>query len=117
MSLQPVNFLLQDAPEPQEVIQPKKFIDYGFAFAGPEHSHLYQSPSRGIIETEAIKYEVEKPVAEAFASGKTTAEQVRVLLGFSTRMQVDEFLKRYGVYDYSVSDLERDAKTLQTLRK
>jgi predicted HTH domain antitoxin len=49
---------------------------------------------------------------EGYRSGSLTEEQVRKLLGYRTRMQVDGFLKEHGVYlDYTLEDLDRDTKT------
>jgi hypothetical protein len=31
------------------------------------------------------------------------------LLGFETRMQVDDFLKEHEVYDFTVGDFEQDS--------
>jgi len=49
---------------------------------------------------------------EGYRSGTLGEEQVRKLLGYGTRMQVDDFLKRHGAYfDYTISDVERDTET------
>jgi Uncharacterised protein family (UPF0175) len=49
---------------------------------------------------------------EGYRSGTLTEEQVRRILGFGTRMQVDGFLKAHGVYwAYTLEDLDRDAET------
>ena len=49
---------------------------------------------------------------EGYRSGSLTEEQVRRLLGYGTRMQVDGFLKEHGVYlDYTLEDLDRDTET------
>jgi Uncharacterised protein family (UPF0175) len=42
-------------------------------------------------------------------------EQVRQLLGFGTRMQVDAFLQRHQIYDYTADDLDKDMSTLDRL--
>jgi hypothetical protein len=55
---------------------------------------------------------LEESVAGAYHDGRLTMEQVRELLGFGTRMQVDSFLLQHGIYDYSVDDLEKDLATL-----
>ena len=60
-------------------------------------------------------------VLEAFAlqcyrSGDLTSAQVRKLLGFETRMELDGFLKKAGVLlDYSQKDLDRDLDNLRDL--
>jgi hypothetical protein len=49
---------------------------------------------------------------EGYRSGKLTEEQVRKILGYGTRMQVDGFLKEHGVYlDYTLEDLDRETET------
>jgi predicted HTH domain antitoxin len=49
---------------------------------------------------------------EGYRSGTLTEEEVRRLLGYGTRMQVDGFLKAHGVYlDYTLDDLDRDTET------
>jgi hypothetical protein len=42
-------------------------------------------------------------------------DQVRQLLGFGTRIQVDAFLQQHDVYDYTVEDLNKDMATLERL--
>jgi Uncharacterised protein family (UPF0175) len=62
-----------------------------------------QDLSRAALEAIAV---------EGARSGKLTTEQVRRLLGFSTRYQADGFLKKHEVY-YSLTSeqVERDAAT------
>ncbi|HMD97981.1 MAG TPA: UPF0175 family protein [Terriglobia bacterium] len=49
---------------------------------------------------------------EGYRSGTLTEEQVRKILGYGTRIQVDGFLKEHGVYfDYTLEDLDRDTET------
>ncbi|HEX4008310.1 MAG TPA: UPF0175 family protein [Acidobacteriaceae bacterium] len=55
---------------------------------------------------------LENSVAEAYRHGRLTTEQVRQILGFATRMEVDPFLQKYEIYDYTAEDYERDAATL-----
>ncbi len=59
---------------------------------------------------------LESLALEAYRSHALTASQLRRLLGFETRMQVDAFLKEHEVYDYSVEDFEQDRETLRNLR-
>ena len=51
---------------------------------------------------------LENSVAEAYRSRRLSMEQVRQILGFATRMEVDPFLQRYQIYDYSAEDLAED---------
>jgi hypothetical protein len=48
----------------------------------------------------------------AYRDGRLTMEQVRQVLGFCTRMQVDSFLLKHEIYDYTVEDLDKDMATL-----
>ena len=61
---------------------------------------------------DAARSLLEESVAGAYRDGRLTMEQVRQLLGFGTRMQVDSFLQQPQVYDYTVGDLDRDMATL-----
>ncbi|MGO9449598.1 MAG: UPF0175 family protein [Candidatus Binataceae bacterium] len=56
---------------------------------------------------------LESLAADGYRSELLSAEQVRDLLGFGTRIRVDEFLKRHGVYDYTLEDFEHDRLTLR----
>jgi len=48
----------------------------------------------------------------AYRERKISAAQLRQLLGYETRMQVDAFLKSHGVeLEYTLEDLERDRET------
>jgi Uncharacterised protein family (UPF0175) len=64
---------------------------------------------------DAARLLLEESVAGAYRHGRVTMEQVRQLLGFGTRMQVDAFLQQHEVYDYSVEDLDKDMVTLDRL--
>jgi len=59
---------------------------------------------------------LESLALEAYRSQALTAAQLRRLLGFETRMQVDAFLKEHEVYDLTVADFEQDRETLRQLR-
>jgi hypothetical protein len=59
---------------------------------------------------------LESLALEAYRSHALTAAQLRRLLGFHTRMQVDAFLKEHEVYDFTVADFEQDRETLRQLR-
>jgi hypothetical protein len=51
---------------------------------------------------------LESLALEAYRSRALTAAQLRRLLGFETRMQVDDFLKEHDIFDYSASEFEQD---------
>jgi predicted HTH domain antitoxin len=51
--------------------------------------------------------------AEAYREQKISHSQLRRLLGYETRMEVDAFLKERGVeLEYTYEDLQRDLETL-----
>ena len=53
---------------------------------------------------------------EAYRSGALPHAQVRRLLGFATRWELDAFLKEHEVFlEYTVDDLDADAETHQRL--
>ncbi len=59
---------------------------------------------------------LESLALEAYRSRALTAAQLRRLLGFETRMQVDAFLKEHEICDYTAADFEQDRETLRQLR-
>lgn len=59
---------------------------------------------------------LEKVALEGYRSGDLSQAQVRRLLGFEHRLEVEAFLKERRVYlDYTVEDLERDRETHRRL--
>jgi len=53
---------------------------------------------------------------EEFKSGHLTKAQLRRLLGFETRYELDGFLKARGILmSVTVEDVDRDVQTLQRL--
>ena len=58
---------------------------------------------------------LESLALEAYRSRAITATQLRRLLAFETRMQVDAFLKKHEVYDFTAADFEQDRETLRQL--
>lgn len=53
---------------------------------------------------------------EEYKSGRRSKAELRTLLGFETRYQLDGFLKAHKVYeDYGIEDFEREQATLQKL--
>ncbi|MGA2712574.1 MAG: UPF0175 family protein [Bryobacteraceae bacterium] len=53
---------------------------------------------------------------EEFKSGHITRPELRRLLGFETRYELDGFLKAHEVYeDYTMEDLERELEGLKRL--
>jgi hypothetical protein len=60
---------------------------------------------------------LESLALEAYRSHALTAAQLRRLLGFETRMQVEAFLKDHEIYDYSAADFEQDRETLRQVKR
>ena len=65
--------------------------------------------------TDAGRRLLEDTVASAYRERRLSMEQVRQILGFGTRMEVDPFLQRYEIYDYTVEDLKEDMAALNEL--
>ena len=59
---------------------------------------------------------LESLALEAYRSRALTAAQLRRLLGFQTRMEVDAFLKEHQIFDDSAADFEQDRETLRGIR-
>ena len=53
---------------------------------------------------------------EEYKSGRLTEDALRRMLGFTTRYQLDGFLKAHGVWvDYTVEDFRREVGALKRL--
>jgi predicted HTH domain antitoxin len=62
------------------------------------------------------RHALESLAAESYRAGLLTSAEVQRMLGFETRWQTDEFLKRREAYlHYSVEDLDRDIATFRRL--
>ena len=59
---------------------------------------------------------LESLALEAYRSHALTAAQLRRLLAFETRMDVDAFLKEHEIFDYSAADFGQDCETLREQR-
>jgi hypothetical protein len=61
-----------------------------------------KDPSRAALEALAV---------EGYRTQRLSENQVRVMLGYQTRMQVHTLLKEHDVYlNYSMADVEQDIK-------
>jgi len=60
---------------------------------------------------------LEDRTAQAYRDGKLTTYQVQCILELPSRMDVDPFLLKYKIYDYSVEMLESDLKHVESLRE
>jgi len=59
---------------------------------------------------------LEDRTAQAYREGRLTTEEVRHALGFASRFDVEPFLLRYEIYDYTPEMLEKDLSGLERLR-
>lgn len=64
-------------------------------------------------QSELPRVALEGLALEGYRAGKLTTGQVRRLLGFKTRLQTHDFLKRHNTYlHYGPMDLEQDRVAL-----
>ena len=66
--------------------------------------------------TDLPRAALENLALEAYRSNALSAAQLRRLLGFETRTQIDDFLREHEVYDFTMADFEQDCETLRQLR-
>jgi uncharacterized protein YgbK (DUF1537 family) len=78
----------------------------------PDDLASRMSASGGDLSRRAL----EALALEEFRSGHITKPELRRLLGFETRYQLDGFLKAHEVYeDYTLQDLEKELEGLRRL--
>ncbi len=78
----------------------------------PDDLARSMSASGGDLSRRAL----EALALEEFKSGHITRPELRRLLGFGTRYQLDGFLKSHDVYeDYTMEDLEQELEGLRRL--
>ncbi|MGD0011530.1 MAG: UPF0175 family protein [Terriglobia bacterium] len=64
------------------------------------------------------RHALEGLAIEAYRARVLSRAQVRRMLGFETRSEVDQFMAHHGVpFDYTVEDFEFDAETSRYLRE
>jgi DNA-binding MarR family transcriptional regulator len=71
-----------------------------------------------ISETDSSKVSrdvLEQVVAESYKAGKLSMKQVRLLLGFSSRFEAEDFIHSRGATGYTVDDLKKEIKTMEDL--
>jgi len=66
-----------------------------------------QDPARAALEALAL---------EAYRQQRLSGYQLRTLLGINSRYELDGFLKKHQVYDYTLEDFEKDLAALRELR-
>ena len=68
--------------------------------------------ARGDLERQAL----EALALEEYRAGRLTKPELRRLLGFEIRAELDGFLKAHGVFEpYTLADLERERQDLDRL--
>ena len=66
--------------------------------------------------TDLSRRALEALVSEEYRAGRLTKPELRQLLGFETRAELDGFLKTHGVFEpYTQVDLERERRDLDRL--
>jgi Uncharacterised protein family (UPF0175) len=62
------------------------------------------------------RHALEALALEGYRSGALTESQVRRVLGFRSRMEVNSFLREHGMYyDYTPSEIDREISTNEGL--
>ena len=78
----------------------------------PDDLATRMSASGGDLSRRAL----EALALEEFKGGHITKPELRRLLGFESRYQLDGFLKAHDVYeDYTMEDLEQELEALRSL--
>jgi hypothetical protein len=61
---------------------------------------------------------LEKAGLEAYRSGEISSYELRLMLGLTSRLEVDAFLKAHKVYlEYTDEDFAHDAETSRQLKR
>jgi hypothetical protein len=70
-------------------------------------------------DPEAIpRWLLEKAGLEAYRSREISGYELRLMLGLTSRLELDAFLKRHGVYlEYTEEDFAHDAETSRQLKR
>lgn len=67
-------------------------------------------------EAELGRRALEALALEEYRAGRLSTAELRRVLGFGSRGELDGFLKARGIYeDYTLEDLERERRTLDRL--
>jgi hypothetical protein len=67
---------------------------------------------------EIPRWLLEKAGLEAYRSREISGYELHLMLGMTSRVELDDFLKRHGVYlEYSDEDFTHDAETSRRLKR
>jgi hypothetical protein len=58
---------------------------------------------------------LEQVVAVGYKEDRLSLKQVRLLLGFSSRLEAEDFLHRHRAMEYTTDDLKHDLETMDRL--
>ena len=64
---------------------------------------------------EASRAALEALALEAYRERRMTGYQLRTLLGISSRLELDAFLKQHKVEKFTIEDFEHDLETIREL--
>jgi hypothetical protein len=68
------------------------------------------------LDSEKLSREVfEQVVAEGYKDGQLSLKQVRILLGFSSRFEAEDFIHRRKATGYTMEVLRKELKTMEDL--
>jgi hypothetical protein len=79
--------------------------------------HLPEGLARRLGTGDALDRRLLEAIAlDEFRQGHLTKPELRRLLGFGTRMKLDEFLKAHDVYEpYTLEEFDRERRDLERL--
>ena len=68
------------------------------------------------LDSSSVSRDVlEQVVVEGYKNGSLGPKQVRLLLGFSSRMETEDFLRRRRALEYTLEDMNDDLETMKKL--
>lgn len=68
------------------------------------------------LDSEKVSRDVfEQVVAEGYKDGQLSLKQVRILLGFPSRFEAEDFIHRRKATGYSLEDLKQELRTMEDL--
>ena len=69
----------------------------------------------GIDKNQVSRDVFEQVVAESYRTGKLSLKQVRLLLGFSSRFEAEDFIHSHKATGYTLEDLHKEMETMKKL--
>ncbi len=118
-----VNYGLTTRVRPLDVVSPEMRMKKSHAKPGVKMEVTVHIPDtigeRLGNDPEAIpRWLLEKAGLEAYRSGEISGYELRLMLGITSRLELDAFLKTHGVYlEYTEEDFAHDAETSRQLKR